>query len=87
MKGCSFMFFLSLCEFHALFLSSQLALKDFNFMISLTEQAVLDNLFSIAFDRRVNSFVLQSFVAGSSDARCLLVIPSFMQQCSFAFVY
>ena len=71
------MFFLSLCEFHALFLSSQLALKDFNFMISLTEQAVLDNLFSIAFDRRVNSFVLQSFVAGSSDARCLLVIPSF----------
>ena len=87
MKGCSFMFFLSLCEFHALFLSSQLALKDFNFMISLTEQAVLDNLFSIAFDRRVNSFVLQSVVAGSSHARCLLVIPSFMQQCSFAFVY
>ena len=69
------------------FLSSQSALKDFDFMIALTEQAVLDNLFSIAFDRRVSSFVLQSFVAGSSDARCLLVIPSFMQQCSFAFVY
>ena len=53
------------------FLSSQSALKDFDFMIARTEQAVLDNLFSIAFDRRVSSFVLQSFVAGSSDARVL----------------
>ena len=59
-------------------MSIQLALKDFNFMFALTEQAVLDNLFSIASDRRVSSFVLQSFVAGSSNARCLLVGP-----CSF----
>ena len=50
----------------------------YNFMFALTEQAVQDNLFSIASDRRVSSFVLQSFVAGSSDARCLLVVP-----CSF----
>ena len=56
-------------------------------MIALTERAVLDNLFSIAADTRVSSIILQSFVAGSSDARCLLVVPLFMQQCSFAFVY
>ena len=59
-------------------LSMQLALKDFDFMIARSEHTVLHNLFSIASDRTVSSSCLQSFVAGSSDARCLLIKRSFL---------